>query len=74
MDEVIYELSMGGREPILFLILSWVVLEKFEQRHILGKFGIQMMYVFSKEWRYLSCFLQVDVFIFFFDIKIIIFR
>jgi hypothetical protein len=74
MDEVIYELSMGGGEPIWFLILSWVVLEKFEQKHILGKFGIQMIYVCSKEWRYLLCFLQVNVFVFFFDIKIMIFR
>jgi hypothetical protein len=37
MDEVIYELSMGGGEPIWFLIFSWVVLETFERRHILGK-------------------------------------
>jgi hypothetical protein len=74
MDEVIYELSMGGWEPIWFLSLSRVVLEKFERRHILGKFGIQVVYVCSNEWRYLLCFLQVDVFIFFFDIQIIIIR
>ncbi len=66
---MIHELSMGGGEPYL----SWVVLEKFEQRNVLGKFGIQMMYAFSKEWRYLLCFLVVNVFIFFFDIYMILY-
>ncbi len=43
---MIHELNIGGGEPVL----SWAVLEKFEQRNVLGKFGIQIMYVFSKEW------------------------
>jgi hypothetical protein len=73
MDEVIHEFTMGGGELIWILVLSRVVLEKFEQRHVLGKFGIQMMYVCFKEWRYLLCFLQVDVFIFFFYITNIYF-